>query len=104
MAGEGHGHLGAGCTALDTEPTDLRCGTPQNRRRRDRPLPRRALARLADVILADTEANALHADGHWQRAPDDPALDAALLLPPLRGALPADDPRTRPRCARTEGS
>jgi hypothetical protein len=51
-------------------------------------------SRLADVILADTEANALHADGHWQRAPDDPALDAALLLPPLRGLLPADDPRT----------
>ena len=26
--------------------------------------------------------------------PHDPGLDAALLLPPLRGALPADDPRT----------
>ncbi|WP_372457952.1 glycoside hydrolase family 15 protein [Streptantibioticus parmotrematis] len=26
--------------------------------------------------------------------PDDPGLDGALLLPPIRGALPADDPRT----------
>ena len=33
-------------------------------------------------------------DGHWQRSPDDPALDAALLLPGLRGAVAADDPRT----------
>jgi alpha,alpha-trehalase len=29
-----------------------------------------------------------------QRSPEDPGLDGALLLPPLRGALPADDPRT----------
>ncbi len=49
---------------------------------------------LADHIVADTAANALHADGHWQRSPEDPALDAALLLPGLRGAIPADDPRT----------
>jgi hypothetical protein len=50
---------------------------------------------LADTILAHTTAHALHPDGHWQRAPDDPGLDAALLLPPVRGLLPADDPRTR---------
>ncbi len=49
---------------------------------------------LADQIVADTAAHALHPDGHWQRSPDDPALDAALLLPGLRGAVPADDPRT----------
>ena len=49
---------------------------------------------LADKITAHTSAHALHPDGHWQRAPDDPALDAALLLPSLRGAVPADDPRT----------
>ncbi|MDT0263695.1 glycoside hydrolase family 15 protein [Jatrophihabitans lederbergiae] len=49
---------------------------------------------LADHIVADTSAHALHPDGHWQRSPDDPALDAALLLPGLRGAVPADDPRT----------
>ncbi len=49
---------------------------------------------LADTITADTSAHALHPDGHWQRSPDDPALDAALLLPGLRGAVPAADPRT----------
>ena len=36
----------------------------------------------------------MHPSGRWQRSPQDPALDAALLLPPLRGAVPADDPRT----------
>ena len=49
---------------------------------------------LADRILARTAAEALSPEGHWQRAPDDPGLDGALLLPGLRGALPADDPRT----------
>ena len=49
---------------------------------------------LADRITADTAANALHRTGHWQRSPDDPALDAALLLPGLRGAIAVDDPRT----------
>ncbi|MFE4964394.1 glycoside hydrolase family 15 protein [Streptomyces sp. NPDC056660] len=50
---------------------------------------------LADTILAHTSAQAVHPDGHWQRAPDDTRPDAALLLPPVRGLLPADDPRTR---------
>jgi hypothetical protein len=49
---------------------------------------------LADRIVADTAANALTADGRWQRAADDPAVDAALLLPPLRGAVAPGDPRT----------
>ena len=49
---------------------------------------------LADAIVADTAANATHPTGRWQRSSTDPALDAALLLPPLRGAVPADDPRT----------
>jgi hypothetical protein len=49
---------------------------------------------LADKIVADTSATSLHPDGRWQRAPDDPALDASLLLPGLRGAIPAQDPRT----------
>jgi hypothetical protein len=50
---------------------------------------------LADRIVADTSAHAVHRTGRWQRAPDDPGLDGALLLPGLRGAVPADDPRTR---------
>ena len=49
---------------------------------------------LADQIVADTAAHALHPDGYWQRSPDDPAVDAALLFAGLRGAVPRDDPRT----------
>ncbi|MEU3215719.1 glycoside hydrolase family 15 protein [Streptomyces sp. NPDC006971] len=52
-------------------------------------------AALADRIVAATSATALHPAGRWQRSPGDPHVDAALLLPPLRGALPAEDPRTR---------
>ncbi|MET7360079.1 glycoside hydrolase family 15 protein [Streptomyces sp. NPDC005562] len=52
------------------------------------------LTSLADAILAETSRTCLHPDGHWKRSPDDPGVDAALLLPPVRGALPADDPRT----------
>ncbi|PYC88396.1 glycoside hydrolase [Streptomyces tateyamensis] len=49
---------------------------------------------LADRIVAGT-ADCLHPSGRWQRSPTDPRVDAALLLPGLRGAVPADDPRTR---------
>ncbi|WP_431683164.1 glycoside hydrolase family 15 protein [Kitasatospora sp. KL5] len=49
---------------------------------------------LADRIVADTAADSLHPSGRWQRAPTDPGVDAALLLPAVRGALPAGDPRT----------
>jgi len=44
--------------------------------------------------LSDTAARAIRPSGRWQRSPDDPGLDAALPLPPVRGAVPADDPRT----------
>jgi GH15 family glucan-1,4-alpha-glucosidase len=53
------------------------------------------LAGLADAILAETTRRCLSDSGVWQRAPELPGMDAALLLPPVRGALPADDPRTR---------
>jgi hypothetical protein len=49
---------------------------------------------LADAIVADTAARALHPSGRWQRSERDQGLDGALLLPPLRGAIPASDPRT----------
>jgi hypothetical protein len=49
---------------------------------------------LADAILADTAASALHPSGRWQRSPADPGLDGALLMPPIRGGVAADDPRT----------
>jgi GH15 family glucan-1,4-alpha-glucosidase len=44
--------------------------------------------------VSDTSAIALHSEGWWQRAPDDPATDAALLFAGLRHALPDGDPRT----------
>ena len=50
---------------------------------------------LADRIVAETAGQAVHSSGRWQRAPDDPRVDAALLLPALRGAIPADDLRSR---------
>lgn len=50
---------------------------------------------LADTIVADTSARAVHPTGRWQRAPDDTGLDAALLFAGLRGSVPADDPRNR---------
>ncbi|WP_342372022.1 glycoside hydrolase family 15 protein [Propioniciclava soli] len=49
---------------------------------------------LADTLLASIAADCVHPDGRWQRSPSDAGLDAALVLPPVRGALPADDPRS----------
>ncbi|MER7728123.1 glycoside hydrolase family 15 protein [Streptomyces sp. NPDC096323] len=54
----------------------------------------RAWAGLADSLVAETAATCTHPSGRWQRSPADPGVDAALLLPPLRGAVPADAPRT----------
>jgi hypothetical protein len=50
--------------------------------------------RLAEAILDETNRDCLHPTGRWQRAPDDPSIDAALLLPAIRGAVPPDDPRS----------
>jgi GH15 family glucan-1,4-alpha-glucosidase len=50
---------------------------------------------LADTITADVAANSTHPTGRWQRAPDDDRIDASLLLAQIRGAVPADDPRSR---------
>lgn len=49
---------------------------------------------LADRILADTTTHCRHPSGRWQRSRTDSGVDSALLLPPVRGAVPADDPRT----------
>lgn len=48
---------------------------------------------LADTLLASVEEDCLHPSGRWQRAPGDPRVDAALLIPGFRGALAGDDPR-----------
>jgi GH15 family glucan-1,4-alpha-glucosidase len=49
---------------------------------------------LADSILASL-GDSVHETGRWQRSPEDARVDAALLLPVIRGTLPADDPRIR---------
>jgi alpha,alpha-trehalase len=49
---------------------------------------------LADAITTDVSARSVHPSGRWQRSPGDERVDAALLLAALRGAIPADDPRT----------
>ncbi len=49
---------------------------------------------LADTIVADAASRGVHGSGRWQRSPTDPRVDASLLLPALRGAVPADDPRS----------
>jgi GH15 family glucan-1,4-alpha-glucosidase len=49
---------------------------------------------LADQLRASCASECVHPDGHWQRAPGDPRVDAALLLPGMRGALAPEDPRT----------
>ena len=52
-------------------------------------------ASLADTIAADVGSDCVHSSGRWQRAPSDERVDAALLLPAIRGALPGSDPRSR---------
>jgi hypothetical protein len=49
---------------------------------------------LADAITAHTSAHAVHPSGRWQRSATDARVDAALLLPAIRGALPPRDPRS----------
>ncbi|MFL5899182.1 MAG: glycoside hydrolase family 15 protein [Solirubrobacterales bacterium] len=49
---------------------------------------------LADRLVAEAAATALHRSGRWQRTVEDPRLDASLLLGAIRGAVPTDDPRT----------
>jgi GH15 family glucan-1,4-alpha-glucosidase len=49
---------------------------------------------LGDHIVAVTDATSRHRSGRWQRADDDGRVDAALLLPALRGAVDPKDRRS----------
>ncbi len=49
--------------------------------------------RLADLLVSDAASDCTHPSGRWQRAPEDPRVDAALLIPAIRGATPPTDPR-----------
>ncbi|MFY9913798.1 MAG: glycoside hydrolase family 15 protein [Nocardioidaceae bacterium] len=48
---------------------------------------------MADGLVADVNQDCLHPSGRWKRAPDDERVDAALLLPAIRGAVSRRDPR-----------
>lgn len=49
---------------------------------------------MADRILKNTVATCTHPSGRWQRSDTDVRVDAALLLPAIRGAVPAHDSRS----------
>lgn len=51
------------------------------------------LESLAATILDETRRRCTHPSGRWQSSPHHRHVDAALLLPVVRGATPADDPR-----------
>lgn len=50
-------------------------------------------AEPADRLVSSVDRDCRHPSGRWQRSPDDPLVDTALLLPGIRGAVPGDDPR-----------
>jgi GH15 family glucan-1,4-alpha-glucosidase len=62
------------------------------------------LTTLSDTLLAETSRRCLDPRGFWRRSPEHRGTDAALLLPPVRGALPATDPRTVATLAEVEGT
>ena len=86
-------HLGARRPALGPLPAHLRGRAAGHRRRRPAGPGRGPGAGWPTRMLADVSADCLHPSGRWQRAPDDDRVDAALLLPAIRGAMPAGDPR-----------
>jgi GH15 family glucan-1,4-alpha-glucosidase len=49
---------------------------------------------LADTITAEVSRTSLHPSGRWQRSPSDERVDAALLVPALRGGIAPEDPRS----------
>ncbi len=50
---------------------------------------------LAGRIARQIESDSVHPENRWMRAPGDQRVDGSLLIPVLRGSMPADDPRTR---------
>ena len=95
--------------ALDAQPPDLR----RRPARRGRAAARRPAAGdgpgWPHASLAGHRRRRVHPVGRWQRAPDDSRVDAALLLPAIRGAAAAGRPahagdaarRTQPSSPRT---
>jgi alpha,alpha-trehalase len=52
------------------------------------------LLALADAMAAWAAEHGVHSSGRWQRSPGDERVDAALLLPIIRGGLEPDEPRS----------
>jgi GH15 family glucan-1,4-alpha-glucosidase len=50
---------------------------------------------LAETLTTELGRTAVSGKGHWKRALDDDRIDASLLVPAIRGAVTAGDPRTR---------
>nr|MBA3851429.1 glycoside hydrolase family 15 protein [Chloroflexota bacterium] len=49
---------------------------------------------LAERLVDSVDGDCLH-DGRWQRSSDDISVDAALIIPGIRGAVAPTDPRHR---------
>ena len=50
---------------------------------------------LAKRLAGAVEEECVSPEGRWMRAPGDQRVDGSLLIPVLRGSMPADDERTR---------
>ena len=70
----------------------LRAVAATHRSRADRALAA-SWVTLADGLVTSVERDCRHPSGRWQRSPGDGGVDAALLLPGVRGAVGAHDPR-----------
>ena len=49
--------------------------------------------RHAEELITSVDQDCRHTSGRWQRSPLDDSVDAALLLPGIRGAVVPNDPR-----------
>ena len=60
------------------------------------------LLALADTMAGWAAGHAVHGSGRWQRSPADGRVDAALLLPIIRGGLDPHEPRSLATVAAVE--
>ncbi|HET9126303.1 MAG TPA: glycoside hydrolase family 15 protein [Solirubrobacteraceae bacterium] len=61
-----------------------------------------ALLALADTMAGWVAEHGVHPSGRWQRATEDPGIDAALLLPIIRGGVDPHEPRSLATVAAVE--
>jgi len=81
----------------------LHCAAGLRRLAAQQPPARGArLLTLADALASWAAEHAVHRSGRWQRSPDDERVDAALLLPIIRGGLDPFEPRSLATVAAVE--